>query len=99
MYNASTASTGPMPAIAKLAQEANAAQWYVYGVSASGWDDIEEVRHEHQLPFDFVQCDEKTIKTMVRANPGIVLLQGGAVKGLWHGNDTPTFEEVKALVH
>ncbi len=98
MYNASTAATGPMPAIAKLAQDANAAQWYVYGVSASGWDDIEEVRHEHQLPFDFVQCDEKTIKTVVRANPGIVLLQGGTVKGLWHGNDTPTFEEVKALV-
>jgi hypothetical protein len=70
----------------------------VYGVSASGWEAIEEVRHEHQLPFDFVQCDEKTIKTAVRANPGVMVLKAGTVKGLWHGNDTPGFEEAKARV-
>jgi hypothetical protein len=50
------------------------------------------------LPFDFVQCDEKTIKTAIRANPGVMVLKAGTVKGLWHGNDTPSFEEAKARV-
>ena len=98
MYNAEKSDRTNLPVIAKLAAEANAAGWYVYGVSASGWEAIEEVRHEHQLPFDFVQCDEKTIKTAVRANPGVMVLKAGTVKGLWHGNDTPSFEEAKARV-
>jgi hypothetical protein len=65
-------------------------------VSASTFESTEAFRHEHQLPFDYLQCDEKTIKTAVRANPGILLLKEGTVRGKWHGNDTPSFEEVKA---
>jgi hypothetical protein len=38
------------------------------------------------------------LKTIMRANPGIVLLQDGTVKGKWHHNDTPTIEEVKELL-
>lgn len=98
MYNVGKTDAAHLPAIKTLADEAFKNGWYVYGVSASPFEEIEEVRHENQLPFDFVQCDEKTIKTAVRANPGIMLLQQGTVRGLWHGNDTPTFEEVKVLV-
>ncbi|MCC6400943.1 MAG: DoxX family protein, partial [Flavobacteriales bacterium] len=46
--------------------------------------------------FDFVQCDEKTVKTVVRSNPGIVLLQQGTVRGQWSCGDTPDLEEAKA---
>jgi len=98
MYNVETASTACLPTIAKLAQDAFANGWYVYGVSASGWEAIEELRHAHQLPFDFVQCDEKTIKTAIRSNPGVVLLQQGVVKGLWPCTEAPDFAVVKARV-
>jgi len=98
MYNVKKTPAGKLPAIVKLAAEASAKGWYVYGVTASPWEDVEEVRHTHQLSFDFFQSDEKVIKTTIRANPGIMLLQGGTVRGLWHGNDAPTFEEAKARV-
>lgn len=95
-YNVKKTAAGNLPAIAKLAAEAEAAGWYVYGMSANGWDDIEDFRHAHQLAFPFAQADEKVIKTMVRANPGLLLMQKGRVKGIWHGSDAPSLAEAKA---
>jgi hypothetical protein len=39
--------------------------------------------------FDFYAADEITLKTMVRANPGLMLLKEGVVTAKWHFNDTP----------
>ncbi|MBK7271568.1 MAG: DoxX family membrane protein [Flavobacteriales bacterium] len=94
-YNVEKAATGCLPAINTLAQDAFKNGWYVYGVSASGWESIDAFRHEHQTPFDFVQCDEKTVKTVVRSNPGVVLLQQGTVRGVWACGDVPVFAEAK----
>ena len=89
------ADTSHMEEIVALAKAAQDKGWYVYGVSASGWDEIEEFRHAHQTPFDFAQCDEVTLKTVNRANPGIMLLKEGVVKGQWHHNDTPNIGEAE----
>ncbi len=94
-YNVKKSATGNMAAIAKLAADAEAAGWYVYGMSANSWEDIAEFRHQHQLAFPFAQGDEKVIKTMVRANPGIMLLKQGRVMGIWSGRDAPSMEEAK----
>jgi uncharacterized membrane protein YphA (DoxX/SURF4 family)/peroxiredoxin len=96
VYNVQKAATGNLSSIAALAQEAYAKGWYVYGVSASPFEQCEEFRHAHQLPFDFVQCDEKTIKTAIRSNPGVMVLQQGTVKGQWHRNDVPTLATISA---
>ena len=95
MYNVSKWSTANFKGIAMLAEEAFSNGWYVLGVTASPFADAEEIRHEHQLPFDYVQCDEKTIKTAIRANPGLILLKEGVVMAKWHGNDTPTFAQAQ----
>lgn len=98
VYNAEKATHDCMPAIKALADEAYKKGWYVYGVTASDFGKADELRHTHQLPFDFVQCDEKTIKTAIRSNPGVMLLQAGTVRGLWHCNDVPTFDQAAASV-
>ncbi|HEY9083531.1 MAG TPA: DoxX family protein, partial [Vicingaceae bacterium] len=46
--------------------------------------------------YDFYSCDAITLKTIVRANPGIVLLQQGKVLAKWHANDLPNYEDVKS---
>ncbi len=64
-------------------------------MSASSDEMIEEFRHEVQATYPFYFTDETTLKTIVRSNPGLLLLKKGTIIGKWHHNDFPTFEEVK----
>lgn len=43
--------------------------------------------------YEFFNCDEITLKTMIRSNPGLMVLKGGNIVGKWHYNDIPTPEE------
>ena len=92
------ASTKCLPAIKSLTDAAYKNGWYVYGATASSYEDVEKLRHDNELAFDFTTCDEVTLKTMIRSNPGVILLQQGTVRGQWHCNDVPTLEEAKAML-
>lgn len=67
----------------------------VLGLSASSYSVIEELRHNSNAAFPFYYADGTVLKTIIRANPGIVLLNGSKVLAMWHYNDTPDIEEVK----
>lgn len=58
---------------------------------------VEEVKtelfSEPKLSFDFFICDPTTLKTIVRANPGLVLLKKGTVINKWHYNDFPNLKD------
>ena len=64
-------------------------------MSASSSEMIEEFRHEVQASYPFYFTDETTLKTIVRSNPGLLLLKKGTILNKWHHNDFPTFEEIK----
>ena len=64
-------------------------------MTASSDEMIEEFRHEVQAAYPFYFTDETTLKTIVRSNPGLLLLKRGTIIGKWHYNDFPTFEEIK----
>ncbi len=44
-------------------------------------------------PYEFFNCDEITLKTMIRSNPGLIVIKDGTILGKWHYNDIPTPEE------
>lgn len=60
----------------------------VYALSASLVDDFIDIKDEFDLSFDLLFCDETTLKTIIRANPGIVILRNGTVKGKWNWIDS-----------
>ena len=80
-----------MPAINKLAQEAEAHGWAVFGLTSSGFSEVDEFKFQQQAAFEFLTCDDITLKTMVRSDPGVLLLNKGVVRGKWHTNDVPGF--------
>ena len=56
----------------------------VYALTASSSDDIKEFKNKHELSFPFYKTDPITLKTMIRANPGVMKLVDGTVKGKWN---------------
>ena len=67
------------PEIKIKADEALQKGYKVYGVSASFSDIIQMTKKEYQLPFEILFCDETTLKTMIRSNPGIIILNKGTI--------------------
>ncbi|WP_439881096.1 BT_3928 family protein [Pontibacter sp. MBLB2868] len=67
-------------------------------VTSSSGQDFEVFRHEANLAVPYFYGDGTVLKTIIRSNPGILLLQNGTVKGKWHHNDTPEIGEVQELL-
>lgn len=64
----------------------------VIGMSASGPDQTKVLKNEYNLSFDFYFTDETTLKTIVRSNPGILVLEKGKIKQKVHYNDIENLE-------
>jgi len=58
-----------------------------YVLTSSSDDEIEKLRKETGISYPFYKSDPITLKTIVRANPGIVLIKDGTIVGKWHWRD------------
>jgi len=97
MYDVTKASTMNMDAIRKMINGVEG-KAEVMLLTSSDPNKFEAFRHEHQLAAPYYFADATVLKTIVRANPGITLWVNGTVMGMWHHRDTPTAEEVIALL-
>ncbi|MGY6648353.1 BT_3928 family protein [Wenyingzhuangia sp. IMCC45574] len=68
---------------AKKAQEKG---YIVYAVSSSGSALVKETIENNKIPFEILFCDGTTIKTMCRANPGIMILNNATVTAKYSWN-------------
>ncbi|MDB4728254.1 hypothetical protein OAF63_05645 [Saprospiraceae bacterium] len=57
---------------------------------------IDDFRHHTQSAYPFHLADDILLKTIVRSNPGVVLLKNGEVIQKWHHKKLPSFEEIKS---
>lgn len=73
--------------IKEATDRAIAAGYEVIGLSASSQELTDELVMQKNLNFDFYFCDETTLKTIIRSNPGIMELQKGTVIQKYHWND------------
>ncbi len=65
-------------------------------LTASASKDAQYLSDKMQLIAEIYYADLIPLKSMVRANPGVILLKGGNVMGKWHYNNFPdakTFED------
>ena len=63
------------------------------GLTASGMEEVEELKANNELPFEFYNTDEIQLKTIIRSNPGLVLLKKGTILNKWHFRDFPDASE------
>ncbi|MEM6643287.1 MAG: BT_3928 family protein [Bacteroidota bacterium] len=67
-------------------------------LTSSGYETFEAFRHQHQLGAPYYFADATVLKTMIRSNPGVILLENGTVVAKWHFKDTPLADEVGNLL-
>lgn len=86
-YDLSKSNEEGLKAVADFAQEASYNGYQVVGLTASSEEEISRVQTTFKTPFTFYFCDGVTIKTIVRSNPGVVVLDFGIIKDKKHWND------------
>ncbi len=81
--------------ITPLARAADENGYSLIVLTGSSFSKIEEFRHENQTPYPFYQSDEIELKTIIRSNPGLVLMKDGVVIEKWAHRNIPEFEKIK----
>lgn len=66
--------------------------YMVYALSSSVMEEYTIIKNEIGLNFEMLFCDETTLKTIIRSNPGILKLQKGTVTGKWSWIDSGTIK-------
>lgn len=64
-----------------------------YCLTASTERGIDHWRDITGAEYPFCNTDATTLKTVIRSNPGLVLLKGGTVIGKWSHNNLPVIDE------
>ncbi|SMG33086.1 hypothetical protein SAMN05661096_02072 [Marivirga sericea] len=58
-------------------------------LTSSSAEDVLRIRAERGMKTDFYYADATVLKTIIRSNPGLVLVEDGTIKAKWHFNDVP----------
>lgn len=65
-----------------------------YAVTSTPSAEIESMSENLDLGYEFLAGDEIMLKTIVRSNPGFMLLKNGTVLGKWGYRDFPSIENL-----
>jgi uncharacterized membrane protein YphA (DoxX/SURF4 family) len=70
----------------------------IWVITSNDESTYENFRHEYQIPLPYYYVDGTVAKAMIRANPGLLLMNNGVVLGKWHNNDLPNAGEIRDLI-
>lgn len=69
-----------------------------YCVTGSGSEAITQWNDYTGGEYPYLMADEVLLKTIVRSNPGLVLLRNGTILAKWHANDIPAEDELPEVM-
>ncbi|MDR0973868.1 MAG: DoxX family protein [Prevotellaceae bacterium] len=67
-----------------------------YCLTASPPEIIEQWKDRTGAEYPFAVADEITLKTMIRSNPGLIMLRAGTIVQKWSNEEIPDIEELTA---
>lgn len=93
-YDLKEANVSKQARINDVAQMALSLTYGFYCLTSSPQIEYDRFKFKHQVPYLFYKMDEKVLKTIIRSNPGLVLMKNGVVVDMWHFRNIPTPEEM-----
>lgn len=70
----------------------------VWALTSSGEATVERYMFENEVPYDFYTADPIMLKTIVRSNPGLLLLKDNKIIGKWPATAVPEPDKVLSLM-
>ena len=94
----SSADDGNFGEIEQIYEYAMANDIAFYCLTASDSASQHNWREKTGAEYDMFFVDNTTLKTVVRSNPGLMLVKNGVIVGKWSHNTLPTEEEIGGLI-
>lgn len=76
-------------------EESEVAGYTFSAVTSSLEETIGKVSKKLNLEYTFYQADDIVLKTMVRSNPGLIMMKDGVVLDKWSYHDLPEYNEIR----
>ncbi|MCE4564420.1 DoxX family protein [Maribellus sp. CM-23] len=91
-YDLSKANTRSQDQINALADWALEQGYSFVCLTSSLPDEAMDFADQYGTPYEYFNVDEVTLKTIIRSNPGLMVLKNGTVIAKYHANDIPSPE-------
>lgn len=91
-YNLSKSDLQGFTSIKNVSDQAMNNGYTVYLLSSSMDEEYQKIRADYNLNFEMLFGDETMLKTVIRSNPGVLILNKGTVAGKWSWSDTDKIE-------
>ncbi|MGB0166089.1 MAG: MauE/DoxX family redox-associated membrane protein [Luteibaculum sp.] len=92
-YDIGKASSSSSDELNQLQKDAAQKGIDMYGLSASSIEEIARYKMDNELSFEFFNADAIVLKTIIRSNPGLLLIENGVIKGKWPHTAYPDLKE------
>lgn len=87
MYDVNKASEEGAKRAETLYQKYKNSTTKFYALTASGDDEVNAFVAKTGVTYPFCKTDPITLKTIIRSNPGLMLIKNGTITGKWHWRD------------
>lgn len=95
-YDLSEARVKSFEKFQETASEWEKAGHKIYAFTSNPQKESEEFRHEHQLAYPFYQMDRTALKSVIRSNPGYILMKEGIVVEYWSSRNVPSMKNLES---
>lgn len=92
------ADDGVMDRLAELTDYCKRNHYLLICLTGSDHDGIMNWCDITGAEYPFCQADETALKTAIRSNPGLILLNGSIIEGKWASSQLPGYKELNAPV-
>jgi len=94
MYNLSLANEKAIEDLNQIYVQMSEKGYRVVALTASSPEEIDRFAQTNNTLFPFCEMDAIPLKTMIRANPGVIIIKQGTVVSKWNGrNSKKSFEQ------
>ena len=97
-YDLQKSSKTKQKELNSLANWAKRKGYHFIGLTSTSGAGLKKYLDEQLPAYEMMLTDQITLKTIIRANPGLILLRKGTIIGKWHYHDFPTPSEAGAII-